>query len=341
MFSRSNRFYLWLCTVEVIVIAGLIFVLAGRDFFGSDRQEYPLLLPAAEEVAAPESMTSTLLFAGDMMFSRSIAKQIEREQDPLYPFLLIASTTSAANLMFANLETPVSASGTLQGSIYSFRAEPVGTMNALQYAGVDVVSLANNHIWDYGRVAALDTLKYLREAGIGYVGFGRNHDEANEPVVRQVGEAKVAFLGYTEFYSRALWADDRLGLSEFEPTPIAKRIGALKESAKADLVVVSLHWGEEYKTEANATQRKIAHQLVDAGADLIIGHHPHVPQEFERYKDGYIIYSLGNFVFDQNFSKDTKHGLMLKVVLEGKKIQSAQTLEIGFTKTYQPYILTL
>ncbi len=338
MFWRSNK-YLILCFVELAVIALLGSIVwqrvipKPRDL--QQEQNAVVEIPRLRD----DRGEHTLLFVGDIMLSRDIAGLIKKEQDPLYPFLLIASTTRAADLAFANLENPVSNRGTRQGSEYSFRAEPVGSINALQYAGFDLVNLANNHIWDYGRDAALDTMQYLRDAGISYIGFGRNYDEANTPVIKLVGDAKVAFLGYTEFYSKALWADDRLGLSEFVPDKIAKQIAEIKKSGQADIVVVSFHWGQEYQTKANAMQRHIAHQMIDAGADLVIGHHPHVPQEFEKYENGYIAYSLGNFVFDQNFSPDTKHGLMLKVTLVDKKVQSAEPIEIGFTKTYQPYIL--
>ena len=349
MSSCSNRFYIWLCAFEIVVIAVLGFIVLERLSVsgvipkprdlqqGNSVVEIPRLRDDGGEGA--QKKNATMLFVGDIMLSRNIAAQIVKNEDPLYPFLLIASTTREADITFANLENPVSASGTLQGSIYSFRAEPVGSINGLQYAGFDVVSLANNHIWDYGRVAALDTMRYLRDAGIDYVGFGRNYDEANTPIIRQVGDAKVAFFGYTEFYSKELWADEKLGLSEFKKDEISRRVAEIKEFGRADIVVVSLHWGVEYETESNAAQQNIAHQLIDAGADLIIGHHPHVPQEFESYKDGYIVYSLGNFVFDQNFSADTRRGLMFKVTLEGKKMTAAETIEIKFTKTYQPYIL--
>ena len=339
---HSSKLYIALCIVEIAVIAGLGIVVWQR------LAEYrePFVIPVETGIQSSldprlrgdDRKEHTMLFVGDIMLSRNIAAQINKNEDPLYPFLFMATTTQNADLAFANLESPISASGTLQGSIYSFRAEPVGSINGLQYAGFDVVNLANNHIWDYGRTAALDTMRYLRDAGIDYIGFGRDYDEANTPVIKQVGNAKVAFLGYTEFYSERLWADEKLGLSEFKTDEIAKRVAKIKESGQADIVVISLHWGVEYETASNAAQQRIAHQLIDAGADLIIGHHPHVPQEFETYKNGYIVYSLGNFVFDQNFSADTRRGLMLKVTLKDKKITAAETTDIKFTKAFQPYI---
>jgi len=122
-----------------------------------------------------------MLFVGDIMLDRSVRRQIEKAQDPLYPFVRIADTLRAADLTFGNLEGPVSSRGTNQGSIYSFRFEPVGTINALTYAGFDVVSSANNHILDWGSEALSDTFTQLDEAGIGHTGAGRNYEEANGP----------------------------------------------------------------------------------------------------------------------------------------------------------------
>jgi len=346
MFWRLNRRRLFY-VIGFIAILGLIAIFGGYEALISPNS----LELSTSSVSTTESINYTLLFVGDVMLSRGIGAIIDHKQNPSYPFLLIDSATRAVDLAFANLENPISTGGKNQGSEYSFRADPESAILALQYAGFDVVNLANNHIWDYGSQAALDTMKYLREAGIGYVGFGRNYEEANSPVIKKVGENRIAFLGYTEFYSSSLWADDQLGLSEFEQDKIAQRVSEIKKAGQADIVVVSFHWGEEYKSSANDTQRLIAHALVDAGADLVIGHHPHVAQEVERYevpvsasglvgRVGYIAYSLGNFVFDQNFSPETRRGLMLSVTIKDGKVLMADSIEIGFSKEYQPYVLS-
>jgi len=149
-----------------------------------------------------------MLFVGDIMLDRSVRRQIEKAQDPLYPFVRIADTLRAADLTFGNLEGPVSSRGTNQGSIYSFRFEPVGTINALTYAGFDVVSSANNHIWDWGSEALSDTFTHLDEAGIGHTGAGRNYEEANGPFFATLGDPsagsgqaiKIALLAFTNLY---------------------------------------------------------------------------------------------------------------------------------------------
>ncbi len=321
-----------MCLFELAIIAGLGFLVLNHR-----APEHALEQP---EPVVVQPATSTILFVGDMMFDRYVKRAITQAQDPLLPFSQIASVIQDADLAFGNLEGPISDRGTKQGSEFSFRFESVGTVNALTYAGFDIVNLANNHIWDYGRDAVLDTMKYLRDAGISYIGFGRDSMEAGTPVIKKIGDTTVAFLGYTEFYSSAAWAgQNNLGLSSLEPGKIVRQIKELKEANKADVVVVSMHWGAEYETHSNEYQKNLAHQFVDAGADLIVGHHPHVAQEIEQYKHAWIAYSLGNFVFDQNFSADTRHGLMLKVVLYQSGVQSVDPIDIKFTNEYQPYIL--
>jgi len=108
--------------------------------------------------------------------------------------------------------------------------------------------------------------------------------------------------------------------------------------ADSSVVVVSIHWGEEYETSPSTLQRKIAYELIDAGADLVIGHHPHVIQEVEVYGNGLIAYSLGNFIFDQNFSEETSRGLILEVVFSDGDILSYKTTEVNFNEKYQPFI---
>jgi poly-gamma-glutamate synthesis protein (capsule biosynthesis protein) len=281
-----------------------------------------------------------MLFVGDIMLDRLVAKRITRAQDPLLPFLFIASKLRSADIAFANLEGPVSDRGVNQGSKYSFRFEPVGTINALTFAGFDVINLANNHIWDWGTIALLDTLTYLRTAGIQTIGAGANAEEANRPAIVALGDTRVGFLGYTTLYPKSLEATAaRAGVSSPPLSSITAQIVDLKASQHADLVVVSLHWGIEYEQHSTTSQQLFAHALIDAGADLVVGHHPHVAQEVERYKGKYIAYSLGNFVFDQDFSLETMRGLMLEVGVRNKQIEAVREIPIELTSIYQPKII--
>lgn len=291
---------------------------------------------SAAVVAPDTSHTASLLFAGDIMLSRGIGTIMRKRKDVDYPFALIATTTRSADLTFANLESPISDRGANMGSIYSFRADPE-TVRGLIDAGFDVVSTANNHAWDYGGDAYTDTLALLDEAGIGHAGGGVDHAAAHTPVIRTVNGTRFAFLGYTNLIPRGVTAGDAHPAVAFLDMDTVKQdIVAAKEAA--DVVIVSYHWGEEYKTAHNAWQEDIAHQTIDVGATLVIGHHPHVAEEVEHYHGGYIAYSLGNFIFDQNFSADTHRGLMLSVVFENGKIKTVTPIEVDFTDTFQPYI---
>ena len=325
---------------KVLWVLGGVVAIAGGVLFRF-QQTYPV--PIIGEAPVPvvaEPKVYTLLFVGDVMLGRSVQNRINEAQDPLFPFIRIADITRAADITFANLEGPVSERGVNQGSQYSFRFEPVGTMSALSFAGFDVVSIANNHVWDWGKDALIDTVLHLDNAGIGHVGAGRNAEEAEKPFIAFLDTTKVAMLGYTNLYPESLEAGiDHAGVSSFAVSSTIERVRQLKEFADVDVVMVSLHWGTEYATSSDAYQQGVARALVDGGVDLVIGHHPHVVQEVERYKDGWIVYSLGNFVFDQFFSKETMSGLMVRALVRGGKVESIEQIQVQLTPDFQPYIV--
>ncbi len=297
---------------------------------------------SASRTAAPtatvstDSSEKTLVFVGDIMLSRGVAHQIEKKNDSRYPFLKVAEVTGRADMAFANLEGPISSRGQNQGSLYSFRDDPK-VVEGLTYSGFDVLSIANNHIMDWGQVALQDTVNILKAAGIHSVGAGRNEEEANQPYIVELGDTNIAYLAYTTLYPKSFEAGkDAAGVSHFDLEAVTKKIQELKSSKAADIVIVSFHWGEEYQTQPLASQKEIARALIDAGADLIIGHHPHVVQEIEHYKNGWIAYSLGNFVFDQGFSEGTKKGLMLVVKIKNRAVSGVAFRDILINDTFQP-----
>lgn len=276
-----------------------------------------------------------LLFVGDIMLSRAVGEKIKEAGDYRYPFLETADFLAQADLTFANLENPISDRGQNQGSQYSFRADP-RTVEGLTFAGFDVVSIANNHILDWGAEALADTVSVLRVNGIEPVGAGQNYEEANGSVIKEVNATKIAFLAYTNLYPEALEATSgRAGVSDFDSAK--KKIAEAKEAA--DIVVVSLHWGDEYETRSNGLQQTIGRVLVDAGADLVVGHHPHVVQEIEPYKNGWIVYSLGNFVFDQGFSQATMRGLAVTATIKDKKVSALRENAVLVSPEYQASVV--
>jgi poly-gamma-glutamate synthesis protein (capsule biosynthesis protein) len=328
----TARYFCFLIIFGALAISAGIF---GYFFWGGSFEGNEIVF----ENISPEIIEKpiTLLFVGDIMLSRSVAKQMEKYGDYRYPFLKIAGLTRSADLTFGNLEGPISAGGLNQGSIYSFRAKPE-VVEGLMLAGFDVLSLANNHIWDWGSEALSDTIDILKKNGIEPVGAGKNYLEANSPAIKETSGTKIAFFAYTNLYPESLEAGfDSLGISSFNLEEIKGKISQMKKSGEADIVVVSLHWGEEYKREANRYQRDTAESLAESGADLIIGHHPHVIQEIENG----IAYSLGNFVFDQSFSEETMEGAVLKVVIKDKKISEIIPLKIKINDTFQPEEISL
>ncbi len=298
--------------------------------------------PAATAVSPPSFVpivekTYTLLFAGDIMLSRSVGAKLRASGDFRFPFSRIASTTRAADIAFANLESPISDRGADQGSIYSFRAEP-RTVEGLLYAGFDVLSLANNHMLDWGPDALSQTVDLLHAVGIRTAGAGNDEEEANAPAIFDLNGTKIGFLAYTTLLPESFEArGEAPGISRSERTFMESAVRALKNSA--DLLVVSLHWGNEYESVSNEPQRLLGHALIDAGADLVVGHHPHVAQEVERYHNGWIAYSLGNFVFDQNFSKETMQGLLLRAEVNDGRIKKVTADTIYLDNNFRPSLV--
>lgn len=278
----------------------------------------------------------TLMFVGDIMLDRGVEHMIEKygNGDYKFPFLKIADFLKKADILFGNLESLISDRGQKVGSIYSFRADPKA-IEGLTFAGFDILSVANNHIFDYGREAMEDNFKRLKEAKIDFVGGGFNKNEACLPRVKEVRKTKIAFLAFTNLGTRYWQATkNRSGICWLEKENLKEYIK--KAKGLADIIIVSMHFGEEYRQKPTLEQKYFAHLAIDSGADLVIGHHPHVIQEIEKYKRGFIAYSLGNFVFDQKFSKETMKGILLKVIIENGKIKELVPVEVKINKFFQP-----
>lgn len=268
----------------------------------------PTSAPSATRVTtAPASPTVPPLVqfmaVGDLMLARSVGEHLVIH-GPGSVFAGVATTLGRADLLVGNLECVISDQGTAQFKSYNFRA-PVQAVDALASAGFDLFGLANNHSMDYGIDGLADMLTRLRAAGINAVGAGADAETARAPVILTRNGVHVAFLSYvnvpiegrTSFDTRR-WAAgiEKPGVAWAEPAEITRDVTAAK--TVADVVVVLLHAGLESRFEVSPLQRDLAHAAVDAGAALVLGAHSHTLQPVERYKDGIIAYSLGNFVFD-------------------------------------------
>jgi len=276
---------------------------------------------------------TTLMFVGDIMLSRAVEDKMKKLNNWNWPFEKIAAYLASADLTFGNLEGPISSQGRNIGSIYSFRADP-RAIGGLKYAGFDIVSVANNHIGDWTKIAMDDTFAILKEGGIDIAGGGLNKQEAHTAVIKEINGVKLGFLAYTALgakYTEATASSS--GIAWVKKEIMAQDIAEAKKIS--DFIIVSLHFGDEYKQKSNDFQKDIARSAINAGVNLVIGHHPHVVEETEQYNGGFIAYSLGNFIFDQSFSKETMAGILLKVILEGKDVKSIEPVKITISKQFQ------
>lgn len=252
-----------------------------------------------------------LLMVGDIMMGGRIAGLLEREGYD-YPYRHVGDAIRQADLAMGNLENPITSRGEPADKTWTFRTDPLA-VPALKESGFDVLSLANNHTLDYGVTGLLDTLDALDEQGIGRVGAGRDADEAYRPYFAEVNGIRIACLGFSHVVPEVGWkaAAGRPGVAEaYDIRRAVDAIGKAKD--EADLVVVMVHWGIERAEEPEPYQVNKAHAFIDAGADLVIGSHPHVLQGLESYKGKWIAYSLGNFIFTVNASAETRQSAMLQ-----------------------------
>jgi len=246
--------------------------------------------PTAPE---PEPKPRMLWMAavGDIMLDRGVARRI-RQNGAETVLAKVRAQTRAPYLSFANLECPLSTEGPHDPANCCFRADPK-TVQVILDGGFDVVSLANNHSLNAGRAGVEQTLDVLDENGIAYVGANRDKERSWEPVVFNVADVKVGFMAYTDLsFQHGSYCK-----IDADPTAVYDQIARTKK--RCDVLFVSVHWGEEYHGKRSERQRKTALSVIDAGADCILGHHPHTLQGIGVYKGKPILYSMGNFVFDQ------------------------------------------
>ena len=280
-----------------------------------------------------------ILAVGDIMTSR-VVEQKMKAKGFAYPFAKLNDSLSAADVTFANLETSITPGAKVNTGEMMFRADPQ-TAVQLKDAGIDIVSLANNHTPNYGQKGLLDTFKYLDEQGIKYIGAGKNISEARQLKITETNGIKIGWLAYNadDVVPASYQASSKLAGTVFMDVD-KMRTDVASAKKQVDLVFVSMHAGTEYTEVPNSMQVDFAHAAIDAGADLIIGHHPHVVQHLEKYKDKFIIYSLGNFIFDQMWSEPTRHGLMVEVMASKSQVNELKFTPIVIDDYSQPRLAT-
>jgi poly-gamma-glutamate synthesis protein (capsule biosynthesis protein) len=225
---------------------------------------------------------------------------------------------SGADIAIANFENPAPNDWRWHGSGTVFTANPA-LIKGLADAGIDWVSLANNHTGNAGRTGMLQTMKNLDKYDIAHGGLGRNLAQAHKATLLKAGGVTVGILGYDMIAPRDHAGADLAGTAGMTKKDLRRDIKAAR-AAGADVVIVFPHWGIEYRANPSATQRTMAHAAINAGADLVIGNHPHWAEAMEVYKGKPIWYALGNFVFDQTWSEYTMEGLTLELTFQGDEL---------------------
>lgn len=270
---------------------------------------------------------ATISIVGDMLMDGSVRAQINKNGIE-YPWEMVKDYFNTDDITIGNLETSVTMNGTQwPDKQFNFKADPKNLI-AMREAGIDVVSLANNHSLDYGHDGFLDTLNHLDKSEIKRVGGGKNKKEAMEGTIIEKNGVKVGVLAFTRVVPDVKWyaTDKRPGIvGAYEPhvEEVLKRVTEMKK--EVDILVLSIHWGVELSTTPRKQEMDLAKKLIDSGVDIVMGHHPHVLQGIEIYKEKPIFYSLGNFVFGTK-SEMTANTMIGQINLIGKDIDNIKII---------------
>ena len=278
------------------------------------------LAASAQTPAAPEQAV-TLVFAGDTTLDDDAGALIERGGDPLADF---ASLFALADVRLANLECVVATGGSAGRKNYTFRAHP--RVLPVLRRHLDGVTLANNHSGDFGREAFAEMLGLLQKAGLAQAGGGLNLSQAHAPWIVERRDLRIALLSYNEFLPRSFEAGhDAPGVAWSEDEQVVDDIRRARTLHRADLVIPFMHWGWENERVANARQRQLARLMIEAGADAVIGGHPHVTQDIEHHQGKPIVYSVGNFVMKETDNEHQRQGWVLRLTLDKQGVRALDT----------------
>jgi gamma-polyglutamate biosynthesis protein CapA len=252
----------------------------------------------------PKQEDFYLISTGDIGLVRDVDFRIREKNDPNYPFLNIADYLRDADLTIANLEGPLIKNCPVIREGFTFCGKDINALG-LKYAGIDAVSLANNHATNFGLEGLRETVSSLEANGVAFFGL------ENEIKYLNIKDKKIALVGFVELGNN--WG----GLSNATEENITTLITLAKKNS--DITIATFHWGNEYVTKPSENQIRLAHLAIDSGADIVLGNHAHWIQTEEVYKEKLIIYAQGNTIFDQDWSLETREGVLYKFVFkEGK-----------------------
>lgn len=271
-----------------------------------------------------EKQVIDLIVTGDVLLARHVNVLMEQKSDFSWPFHNIAALLKAADISFINLETPLTndCKSRSDGMIFCGSTKAI---TGLQYAGIDVVNLANNHASNHGPDGVNETIEALQKVGIAVAGATNSN-----AAYTTVSGIKFAFLGFNE-------VNDQAGVTTAYPETIKQEV--TQAHREADIVVVQFHWGNEYTYSPSAHQKELARLAIDSGADLVVGNHPHWFQPYEFYKDTMIMYSHGNLIFDQMWSRETRIGVIGHYQFSDKKLVGVTFIPTRIDAFGQPVVL--
>ena len=268
-----------------------------------------------------EDLTTTLLVTGDVLPGRSVQLRYIQDRDPKFAFYRVAGVLRDADLTLINLEGPLVQDCPVFYTGFTFCGDPRLT-EGFKFAGIDVVNIANNHIYNFGTAGRQETIAVLKEKGFFVAG-------EEQAAYKTVNGTRFAFLGF-----------DTVG-KKIDHAQLSRSIRAARRVA--DVVVVQFHWGQEYSyipKPAGEDPITLGHLAVEQGADLVVGNHPHWIQGLEFYRGKAIVYSHGNFVFDQTWSQETLEGVVGKYTFSGNKLVGIEFLPVEIEPPFQPRFLT-
>lgn len=308
----------------------------------AERPPTPTPVPTNSPAVVAQGRTDgvwTLTAVGDVMLSRSVLNRMHSYGSYSHPYEQTYNVLRAADLTVANLEGQLSDNIPPSADEYTMTfISPTEAAAGLRWAGIDAVSLANNHTLDYGSGALLDTMRGLDQHGVAHFGAGENMRSAYAPLVLEAGGHRIAFLGFDDVLKRG-WSDPSTpGSASASVEAVMDAVASAR--AQADVVIPYFHWGSEYVGVPDGRQRSLAYAAIDAGADLVLGAHPHWVQTVEWYEGKPIVYSLGNFVFDQMWSRTTRQGVIATFTFAGSEVIKTRYSPVLIEDYSQPRLAT-
>jgi poly-gamma-glutamate capsule biosynthesis protein CapA/YwtB (metallophosphatase superfamily) len=300
----------------------------------------PQLAHALAPALAGATPTFDMVVAGDIILGRGVNQKMVAYHDYLYPYRKVRDEFLSADWRVANLECTISDLVPVPTDPTTFEfVTAKQAADGLSYAGIQTVTVANNHADNAGVYAFEDMLHTLQEHSITYCGGGSNLTQARQAVVQTVKGVRVALLGYDDIPPGGPFAQSASGgIAPIDLSTLAQDLAAAR--SQADLVIPYFHWGIEYTKVATRQQQQVAHAAIDAGADMVLGSHPHWAQSIESYRGRLIVYSLANFIFDQDWSRETLEGFMIHLYWRGTTLAGIRFVPTLIEDRCQPRIMS-